>query len=171
MALRERLVPPYPLGCKRIIYSNDFYPALGRPNVSLITAGIERMTPRGIRTLDGVEHPVDVLVCATGFDTVRLLASVEVTGLGGRQLSDAWAHGPEAYHGVTVAGFPNLFLMLGPNTATGHTSTLLYIEPWPNTTKPCRPACRARCGRSAAAGTAWRAGASWRCSPASRPST
>jgi cation diffusion facilitator CzcD-associated flavoprotein CzcO/acetyl esterase/lipase len=127
--LRHQLVPTYPLGCKRIIYSNDFYPALGQPHVSLITAGIERITPHGIRTLDGKEHPVDVLVCATGFDTVRLLSSVEVTGLGGRTLREAWAQGPEAYHGVTVSDFPNMFLMLGPNTGTGHTSTLLFIEP------------------------------------------
>ena len=127
--LRHQLVPTYPLGCKRIIYSNDFYPALGQPHVTLVTAGIERVTSHGIRTVDGEEHPVDVLVCATGFDTVRLLSSVEVTGLGGRTLREAWAQGPEAYHGVTVAGFPNMFLMLGPNTGTGHTSTLLFIEP------------------------------------------
>jgi len=127
--LRHQLVPPYPLGCKRIIYSNDFYPALGQANVALVSTGIERFTPLGIRTTDGVEHPIDLLVCATGFDTVRLLSSVEVTGLGGRTLRTAWAQGPEAYHGVTVAGFPNMFLMLGPNTGTGHTSTLLFIEP------------------------------------------
>jgi cation diffusion facilitator CzcD-associated flavoprotein CzcO len=72
---------------------------------------------------------LDVLVCATGFDTTHLLATLEVRGRGGRRLSEAWADGPAAYRGVTVPGFPNLFLMLGPNTGTGHTSTLLYIEP------------------------------------------
>lgn len=128
-ALRRRLAPPYPLGCKRIIYSNDFYPALMRPNVELVTAAIERITPRGIVTADGLERPLDVLVCATGFDTTHLLSSLTVQGLGGRTLREAWAAGPQAYKGVAVAGFPNLFLMLGPNTATGHTSTLLYIEP------------------------------------------
>ena len=128
-ALRSALTPDYPLGCKRIIYSNDYYPALCQPHVSLVTEGIERITPRGIRTIDGEEHPVDVLVCATGFDTLRPLSSVSVTGLQGRTLREAWAQGAEAYHGVTVAGFPNLFLMLGPNTGTGHTSTLLFIEP------------------------------------------
>jgi cation diffusion facilitator CzcD-associated flavoprotein CzcO/acetyl esterase/lipase len=127
--LRQQLLPPYPLGCKRIIYSNDFYPALCQPHVSLVTEGIERITPRGIRTIDGEEHPVDVLVCATGFDTLQPLSSVSVTGLQGRTLREAWAQGAEAYHGITVAGFPNLFLMLGPNTGTGHTSTLLFIEP------------------------------------------
>ncbi len=128
-ALRDALTPTYPLGCKRIIYSNDFYPALTRPHVELVTTGIERITPRGIVTSDGRERPVDVLVCATGFDTVQLLSSVQVTGLGGQTLRQAWSQGPLAYHGISVAGFPNLFLMLGPNTATGHTSTLLYIEP------------------------------------------
>lgn len=128
-ALRDALTPTYPLGCKRIIYSNDFYPALTRPHVELVTTGIERITPRGIVTTDGRERPVDVLVCATGFDTVQLLSSVQVTGLGGQTLRQAWSQGPQAYHGISVAGFPNLFLMLGPNTATGHTSTLLYIEP------------------------------------------
>ncbi len=128
-ALRARLTPPYPLGCKRIIYSNDFYPAFNQPNVQLVTDAITRITPQGLVTADGREHPVDVLVCATGFDTVQLLQSVPVVGRGGRTLQQAWADGPEAFHGLTVAGFPNLFLMLGPNTATGHTSTLLFIEP------------------------------------------
>ena len=128
-ALREKLTPPYPLGCKRLIYSNDFYPALSQPNVELVTDGIARITEGGIVTADGRERPVDVLVCATGFDTVQLLSSISVTGLGARTLRQAWANGPEAYHGISVAGFPNMFLSLGPNTGTGHTSTLLYIEP------------------------------------------
>ncbi len=127
--LRAKLQPPYPLGCKRIIYSNDYYPALTQPNVALVTEGIERVTPHGVRTVDGAEHPLDVLVCATGFDTTHLLASLAVRGRGGRTLADTWADGPAAHRGVTVPGFPNLFLMLGPNTGTGHTSTLLYVEP------------------------------------------
>jgi cation diffusion facilitator CzcD-associated flavoprotein CzcO/acetyl esterase/lipase len=128
-ALRQKLIPPYPLGCKRIIYSNDFYRALVQPNVELVTDAIERITANGIVTADGREREVDTLVCATGFDAVHLLSSVRVTGMQGRTLREAWATGPEAYRGITVAGFPNMFLMLGPNTATGHTSTLLYIEP------------------------------------------
>lgn len=127
--LRERLTPSYPMGCKRLIYSNDFFPALTRTNVELVTTGIERFTASGIVTADGQERPIDVLVCATGFDAVNLLADVKVTGLQGQTLRQVWSQGPEAYHGITVTGFPNLFLMLGPNTATGHTSTLLYIEP------------------------------------------
>jgi len=128
-ALRATLTPDYPLGCKRIIYSNDYYPALSQPNVAVVTAPIERLTAHGIRTADGVERPIDALVCATGFDTVHLLQSLSIHGRGGRTLAEAWNDGPDAYHGISVAGFPNLFLMLGPNTATGHTSTLLFIEP------------------------------------------
>ncbi|MFG6487836.1 flavin-containing monooxygenase [Roseateles sp. BYS78W] len=128
-ALRERLTPHYPLGCKRIIYSNDYYPALARPQTELVTAAITRVTPRGVLTDDGREHVLDALVCATGFDTIRPLAGVRIEGLGGRLLADAWRDGAQAYLGVSVAGLPNFFLMLGPNTATGHTSTLLYIEP------------------------------------------
>ena len=126
--LRAKLRPPYPLGCKRLIYSNDFYPALARPNVALVTEGIVRVMPDSVWTADGRRHACDVLVCATGFDVQHSLA-VPITGRGGRRLADAWADGPQAQLGLTVAGFPNLFLMLGPNTATGHTSTLLYIEP------------------------------------------
>lgn len=127
-ALRAKLTPSYPLGCKRIIYSNDFYPALTRPNVELVTEAIERIGPHNIITTDGRERPIDVLVCATGFDVAHMLSSLQVTGREGRSLRDAWSRGPEAYYGITVPGFPNLFLLLGPNTGTGHTSTLLFIE-------------------------------------------
>jgi cation diffusion facilitator CzcD-associated flavoprotein CzcO len=127
--LREALTPPYPLGCKRIIYSNTYYPALSQPNAALVTTPIQRITARGLLTSDGREHEFDALVCATGFETVHLLASLEVRGSTGETLAEAWRDGPWAYHGITMPGFPNLFLMLGPNTATGHTSTLLFIEP------------------------------------------
>ncbi len=127
-ALRARLRPPYPLGCKRIIYSNDYYPTLAQPHVELVTEGIERITPQGIVTADGTERALDVLVCATGFD-VQHAVSVPILGRGGQALAEVWRGEPQAHLGLNVAGFPNLFLMLGPNTATGHTSTLLYIEP------------------------------------------
>ena len=128
-ALRAKLRPPYPLGCKRLIYSNDFYPALARPNVELVTEAIARITPQGIVTADGRERTIDALVCATGFDIAHLASSLQVTGRGGRTLAEAWRDGAQAWHGITAAGFPNLFMLLGPNTTTGHTSTLLYIEP------------------------------------------
>ena len=131
-ALRDQLTPSYPLGCKRIIYSSDYHPTLTQPHVALVTSAIMRITPHGVLTsngADGREHPLDVLVCATGFDVQHSLSHVPITGLNGVTLEQAWSQGPQAHLGLTVAGFPNLFLMLGPNTATGHTSTLLYIEP------------------------------------------
>ena len=94
-----------------------------------MTDAIERITAHGVVTADGRERSIDVLVCATGFDVAHSLSAIRITGRQGRTLADSWTNGPEAYHGITVSGFPNLFLMLGPNTATGHTSTLLYIEP------------------------------------------
>ncbi|MCZ8062480.1 alpha/beta hydrolase fold domain-containing protein [Silanimonas sp.] len=127
-ALESALAPPYPLGCKRIIYANDYYPTLAQPHVALVTDGIARITADGIVTTDGREHRLDALVCATGFETVNLLGSITINGCAGRTLAEAWRDGPVALHGIGVAGFPNLFLMLGPNTATGHTSTLFYIE-------------------------------------------
>lgn len=127
-ALREKLEPAYPLGCKRVLPSNDYYPALTRPHVELVTDPIERIDTTGLVTRDGRHRRVDAIVCATGFDTHHLLGSVEVRGLEGQLLSESWRDAPQAYHGITVAGFPNLFLLLGPNTGTGHTSTLLYIE-------------------------------------------
>jgi cation diffusion facilitator CzcD-associated flavoprotein CzcO len=127
-ALRAKLRPPYPLGCKRIIYSNDYYPALARPHVEVVTEGIAHISKHGIVTADGHERELDVLVCATGFDVEHAI-TVPITGRGGVTLHEAWRDGPQAVLGLTVAGFPNFYLMLGPNTATGHTSTLLYIEP------------------------------------------
>ena len=141
-SLQARLQPPYPLGCKRIIYSNDFYPALTQANVELVTEPIERITSRGVITQDGKEREIDVLVCATGFETVQLLSSIKVSGAHGVELRDSWSNGPEAFQGITVAGFPNMFLMLGPNTATGHTSTLLYIEPEVRHAMACMQAVR-----------------------------
>lgn len=128
-ALRAALAPDYPLGCKRIIYANDYFPTFAQAKAELVTAGIERITATGVRCTDGSERELDALVCATGFETVHLLQSVRITGRGGQTLEQAWRNGPEAWQGTSVAGFPNLFLMLGPNTATGHTSTLLHIEP------------------------------------------
>lgn len=127
-ALREALIPRYPLGCKRIIYSNDYYPALCLPTSELVTAGITRVTSSGLVTADGREHELDALVCATGYDTTHPLRGLSVAGQDGRLLADAWLSGPRAYLGITVPAFPNFFLMLGPNTLTGHTSALLSLE-------------------------------------------
>ncbi len=126
-ALRARLTPPYTLGCKRVLLSNTYLQALQRPDVSLVTAGIEAITPEGVRTADGVTHPLDVLVYATGFDAAEAGPPFEVTGLAGQSLADAWADAPQAYKGCTVAGFPNLFMLVGPNTGLGHSSMIFMI--------------------------------------------
>jgi cation diffusion facilitator CzcD-associated flavoprotein CzcO len=126
--LRSKLVPSYPIGCKRILISDDYYPALGRDNVELVTDEIERFTRDGIRTTSGGVHPVDIVVFATGFETATFLAPMEIEGNSGRRLSDTWRDGAEAYLGVTVSGFPNLFLLYGPNTNLGHNSIIFMIE-------------------------------------------
>ena len=126
--LRKKLWPDYPIGCKRIIISDDFYPALARPNVDVITEPIRRVEPSGVRTTDGALHEVDAIVYATGFETLSFLGAVEVTGRGGKSLREAWRDGPEAYYGIAIAGFPNLFMLYGPNTNLGHNSILLMLE-------------------------------------------
>jgi cation diffusion facilitator CzcD-associated flavoprotein CzcO len=126
--LRARLTPDYTIGCKRILLSSDYYPALQRPNVDLVTDPIGAITPSGVRTADGTPHEADVLIFATGFRVVDAATELNVTGRGGVKLTDAWAAGVEAYRGVTVPGFPNFFLLLGPNTGLGHTSVVFMIE-------------------------------------------
>ena len=128
-ALRAKLTPDIRIGCKRLLISSDYYPALASKNVALVTEGIECITENGIRTRDGVEHAFDVIVFATGFDVEINHAPFEIKGVGGQTLSAAWAkRGGKAYKGMAVAGFPNWMLMLGPNTGPGHTSVLVYTE-------------------------------------------
>ena len=126
--LRRKLTPAYPIGCKRVLFADDYYPALQRSNVTLETAPIDRITARGVRTRDGVEHGLDVLVYATGFETTGWHWSLEVAGRDGRRLSEQWKHRPEAYLGITVSGFPNLFMLYGPNTNLGHNSITFMLE-------------------------------------------
>jgi cation diffusion facilitator CzcD-associated flavoprotein CzcO len=127
-ALREVLSPNYPMGCKRVLISSDFYPALSRANVDLVPRAVAGFTAQGIVAADGSVHPVDAIVCATGFETVELLAGTPVIGAAGTMLREATPGGAEAYRGTLVAGFPNFFMLLGPNTATGHTSALIAVE-------------------------------------------
>ena len=124
-ALRATLTPDYTIGCKRILLSSDYYPALQRPNVDLITDGITGIIENGVITADGMAHPADVIIYATGFKVVESVTSLNVTGRDGRKLTP---ENPEAYRGVTVAGFPNFFMLLGPNTGLGHTSVVFMIE-------------------------------------------
>ncbi|SDZ84176.1 flavin-containing monooxygenase [Nitrosospira multiformis] len=134
--LRGALRPGYPFGCKRVLLSNDYYPTLMRPNVELIDTPIDRIDRGGIVTRDGQKREVDVIICATGFNVKRML-SVEIRGLQGYRLNEAWAREPKAYQGVTVASFPNLFILLGPNTGQGHTSAILFIEAQVNYALKC----------------------------------
>jgi cation diffusion facilitator CzcD-associated flavoprotein CzcO len=126
--LRRALTPSYRLGCKRILVSNDYYPALARPNVELVSEPIERVDRSGVLTAGGRAHPLDVLVCSTGFRIEEVFAHLDVRGTDGIELRDAWAGGIEAHRGTTVAGFPNLALLSGPNTGTGSTSQVYMIE-------------------------------------------
>jgi cation diffusion facilitator CzcD-associated flavoprotein CzcO len=127
-ALREKLTPTYPIGCKRILISDDYYQTLSRDNVSLITEAVAEITPNGVKTADGTEHACDVLIYGTGFDTTHFLAPLEIHGVGGRTLTEAWKDGAEAYLGVTISGFPNLFMLYGPNTNLGHNSIIVMLE-------------------------------------------
>ena len=128
-SLREKVTPHFRLGCKRILRSNTYYPALAAPNVDVVTEPITRMTADSIVTSDGVEHPVDVVVVATGFYTTELPVAERIVGRDGRTLAQAWAEsGMSAYKGTTVHGFPNLFTIVGPNTGQGHTSRVFIIE-------------------------------------------
>jgi cation diffusion facilitator CzcD-associated flavoprotein CzcO len=127
-ALRKRLTPDFPIGCKRILISDDYYPAFNRPNVELVTEGIDRFEARGLRDASGKLHELDAVIFATGFDSTAFLAPMEISGRSGLPLSEAWKSGAEAYLGMAVAGFPNLFLLYGPNTNLGHTSILFMVE-------------------------------------------
>lgn len=127
-ALRAKLTPHYTMGCKRILLTNDYYPAIQRSNVELVTEAIEEIRAGGILTKDGKERPLDALVLATGFQAADAVAPFVVRGRGGRELNEAWRDGAEAYLGTTVSGFPNFFLIVGPNTGLGHSSMVYMIE-------------------------------------------
>jgi cation diffusion facilitator CzcD-associated flavoprotein CzcO len=127
-ALRERLTPDYLVGCKRVLLSDDWYPAIQQPNVTLVHGAATAVTPRGVIGPDGVEHAADVLVLGTGFEVTTCPFAARVHGRGGRRLADEWTPSPRAHLGTTVAGYPNFFMLLGPNTALGHSSVVLMIE-------------------------------------------
>jgi len=126
--LRAKCIPGYVMGCKRVLFSNDWYPALARPNVELVTDPIDRIVADGVVTADGTARPADVIVYGTGFNTLDFLAPMRVTGLDGRRLDEAWRAGAEAYLGISVAGFPNFFMLYGPNTNLGGNSILYMLE-------------------------------------------
>jgi cation diffusion facilitator CzcD-associated flavoprotein CzcO len=125
--LRAKLEPQFALGCKRLLPSNEWYPTLTKPNVELVTEGIQEIRERSIVSADGTEREVDTIIFGTGFH-VTDNPIAELVGNGRQSLGDVWAGSMNAYKGTTVAGFPNLFLLSGPNTAQGHTSLLYMIE-------------------------------------------
>ncbi len=127
-ALRAKLTPDYPIGCRRILISDDYFPALTRDNVTLETDGIAAIETTGIKTVSGGHHGLDVIVFATGFETTGWRWSVDVQGRGGQHLNEVWKDHPEAYLGITVADFPNLFVLYGPNTNLGHNAITFMLE-------------------------------------------
>jgi cation diffusion facilitator CzcD-associated flavoprotein CzcO len=126
--LRRKVTPADSMGCKRIMLTDDWYSTLTLPNVGLIADRIESVTPAGIRTADGAERRYDAIVLATGFKTHGFVAPMEITGAGGRTLADTWAELPRAYLGLSVPGFPNMFLLYGPNTNGGSGSVVSTLE-------------------------------------------
>ncbi len=126
--LRRKLTPGYALGCKRILVDNGFYTAVAKPNCEVVTQSIARIGPDHVETADGTRHPADVLIVATGFASQTFTGTFEIAGRDGRTLADAWRNGAYAYRGVSVHGFPNLFMLYGPNTNLGHNSILYMME-------------------------------------------
>ncbi|MDO5032130.1 NAD(P)/FAD-dependent oxidoreductase [Corynebacterium sp.] len=126
--LVEKLTPTFAFGCKRILRSDDFYPTFNRDNVELITEGIDEFTPQGIRTKDGVEHEFDVVIYATGFHSHEFQGDLPVIGRNGLDLRERWGNSPEAYLGMSVDGFPNFFMLYGPNTNLNHHSVVAMLE-------------------------------------------
>jgi cation diffusion facilitator CzcD-associated flavoprotein CzcO len=126
--LRAKLRPDYPIGCKRLLFSNDWYPALVQPNIKVVTEAVVDVLPHGVRSADGTVHEVDVIIYGTGFAATEFLAPMKIQGAGGVSLDDAWSDGARAYLGICVPGFPNLGLVYGPNTNLGGSSIINMME-------------------------------------------
>ncbi|MDB5071023.1 MAG: NAD(P)/FAD-dependent oxidoreductase [Candidatus Eremiobacteraeota bacterium] len=126
--LRRAVTPNYRLGCKRVLISDDYYPALRRPNVEVVPAPVAELREHSVVTASGAEYPADVVIFATGFRATQGFGALRVYGRGGKELADAWRDGMEAYLGTSIAGFPNLFTLIGPNTGLGHNSMVVMME-------------------------------------------
>jgi cation diffusion facilitator CzcD-associated flavoprotein CzcO len=175
--LRRRVWPDYTFGCKRILFSSYYLPALTRENVELVTERIARLRPEGIETADGRVHEVDCIIYGTGFRTTDFMFPMAITGAGGRRLEDAWSQGAHAHLGITVPGFPSMFVMYGPNTNTSGGSIITYLEAQAAyirqalelqrdrdaalDVKPAVEAASDRAVQARFAGTAWTACDSW----------
>ena len=127
-ALRKKLTPDYTIGCKRVLISDDFYPAVSRANVDVITDGIRDIRANSVVDANGVERAVDAIILGTGFKAQDPMPRGAIFGRGGQDLLDAWSDGPEAYKGAAVSGFPNFYMLMGPNTGLGHSSMVYMIE-------------------------------------------
>ena len=128
LALRAKLTPDYPFGCKRMLLTDDYLPIFSRPTVSLVTDPITKIEPTGIRTADTRLHEVDLIIYATGFDLTEALTAIDITGADGHSLRRDWSDGASAYLGTAVPHFPNFFTIYGPNTGLGHSSILFMME-------------------------------------------
>lgn len=126
--MRERLTPDYPVGARRVLSADDYYPALARENVTLVTEPITRVRPDGVELADGRSIPLDVIVLATGFRSTEFLVPMQIIGRDGRRLEEDWAKGAQAYLGLSLPGYPNFFMLYGPNTNLGHNSILFMLE-------------------------------------------
>jgi cation diffusion facilitator CzcD-associated flavoprotein CzcO len=126
--VRRKVWPDYTFGCKRVLFSSHWLPALQRENVEVVTDSVERIEPDGVRTADGALHRVDTIIWGTGFRTTQFMFPMEIHGRGGTSLRDAWSEGPHAHLGMTVPGFPSLFVLYGPNTNTSGGSIIVYLE-------------------------------------------
>jgi cation diffusion facilitator CzcD-associated flavoprotein CzcO len=142
--LRAKLTPDYTLGCKRILLSDDYYPALTEPNVEVLTDGVAEVRPHSLVTTAGVELTVDTIIFGTGFHVTDAPVAARIRGRDGRTLAEHWTPSMRAYLGMSVAGFPNLFLMIGPNTGLGHNSMVFMIESQLNYLMSCLEQMRAR---------------------------
>ena len=126
--LRKILKPDYPVGCKRVVISDDYYPALHRDNVTVETNGIKCINTSGVETIDAQQHDFDVIIWGTGFESTDFLAPLDISGTKGANLNTVWQEGAEAYLGITMPKFPNFFMLYGPNTNLGHNSIIFMIE-------------------------------------------
>lgn len=126
--LRKKLTPQYTMGCNRILLSDDFYATVNQPNVTLVNDAIQEITQDGLRDVTNKCWPADVIIFATGFKPFNPTHAIRIQGRGGRVLAKEWGDTPEAFHGVCVAGYPNFFMLMGPNSGLGHNSVLLMIE-------------------------------------------
>lgn len=135
--LKAKLTPDYPVGCKRILITNDYYQGISSSNVSVITEEIDSVTPEGVLTTDNNLYKVDTIIYGTGFQSTDFLAPMKITGRNGQDLNQTWQDGAEAYLGITISGFPNLFLLYGPNTNLAHNSIIYMLESQINYVMSC----------------------------------